>query len=192
MSENVEKIEKDNTEMKEVFLFEIDGGLYAVSVEHIERVMKIPPVTPIPNAPRTIVGIFHLHGKVVVVMDIIRRMEIPKQKPLTANYLFVVRHRKEYFGILVDKPKMMVRIPSSEIYAPNSIITAHVPAQYILGVFLHQEHIAVAKKASILISVENKNKDEGEPTQPPLPVLLLNLENLLNQEDLMALFASQK
>ncbi len=192
MSENVELQNENMDGIKELFLFELDKELYAVSVEKVERVMKIPPITPVPNAPKAIVGIFHLQGKVVVVIDLINRMEMPKQKPLTASYLFVVQHAKDQFAILIDKPRMMVRVPVSLIHAPDQIIAAHVPPQYISGVFMHQDATSVAKRASILIEAPRENTENVlDFRNPPRPVLWLDLEKLLNQEDLAHIFTSQ-
>lgn len=180
--------------MKELFLFELDGELYAVNVEKVDRVMRIPPVTPIPNAPRAIVGIFHLQGKVVVAMDLIRRMEMEKVKPLTATYLFVVKHAKDLFAILIDKPKKMLRVSMSEIQAPDAIIAAHIPAQYIHGVFMHKESAPREEKApSILITGEEGIVPiEDHRDFPSRPVLWLDLERILSQEDLMRIIASQE
>ena len=192
--ENVTVTKDGINDVKELFLFELDNELYAVTIDMVDRVMKIPPITPIPNAPRAIVGIFHLQGKVVVAIDLIRRMEIPKQRPLSATYLFVVRHGNDQFAILVDKPKMMLRVPLSDIHPADPIIAAHVPPQYILGVFMYENHSETAsKEPSFLIKNDTEFKRAVETvTSPPRPVLWLDLEKLLSQDDLMRVFASQE
>ena len=176
--------------MKEFFVFELDGELYAVLIEEVDHVMKIPPVTSVPNAPRAIVGIFHLRGKVVVAIDLIRRMNLERNKPLTAGHLFIAHHGKNLFAIFVDKPKTIARIPVSAIHDANPLIQAHVPPQYSKGVFLYVVAPApVRREPSFMIEAGQGTKDT--PAIPSLerPVLWLNLEKLLDQEDLMTLFA---
>lgn len=193
MEDTVIQADKIN-DIKELFLFELDNELYAVTIDMVDRVMKIPPITPIPNAPRAIVGIFHLQGKVVVAIDLIRRMEIPKQRPLAATYLFVVRRAKDQFAILIDRPKMMLRVPVADIHPADPIIAAHVPPQYISGVFMYESSgdEAVHKQPSILIKGVAGVMEETVSTSPPRPVLWLDLEKLLSQDDLMRVFASQE
>ncbi len=179
---------------KQLFVFEIDSNLYAVDVECVDRVMKIPPITPIPNAPAAIVGIFHLRGRVVVVLDLVRRMNIPKKKPLTANFIFVVRRGKDEYAILVDKPKIIVQVPISEIHPPDQILVAHVPPEYVLGVFMQEEQVTERKKQHSIM-IENPGSNMGniiEETHPPRPVALLDAEKLLDHEDMLKVLASQE
>ena len=56
-------------ESQDFFLFELDGALYAVTVSAVEQVLRIPPITTVPNAPDAIIGIFHLRGRVIVALD---------------------------------------------------------------------------------------------------------------------------
>lgn len=177
---------------KRFFLFEVDGELYATSVEDVERVMKIPPITPVPNAPRAIIGIFHLRGQVVVVFDLISRMNMPKNRPLTANFLFVLLYKKNRYAILVDRPKSIVEIGINEIHAPDPIISAHVPAQYIEGVFMYQDVFAPKKKRkSIMLGPAGVEQGErSEPLVVKRPVLWLNIDKLLDQQDLAGMFTT--
>jgi len=104
--------EEKEEAMSEFFLFDLDGELYAVSLTDIDQVMKIPSVTTVPNAPDSIVGVFHLRGKVIVVLDLLKRMHLSRSRALVPNYLFVAHHQKNYFGILVDRTRTMIRIPT--------------------------------------------------------------------------------
>lgn len=185
---------KNSLETKNLFLFEIDGDLYAISVEFVDRVMKIPPITPVPNAPRAIIGIFHLRGRVVLVLDLVSRMGIPKVKPLSQNYLFVVQHGKDRFAVLIDKPKIIVHVPPEDIHPADPIISAHVPAQYIQGTFMYEEVIPKRiKEHAIIIEHGGTTPRPSDKAQSfARPVLWLNLEQLLDQDDLQQMFASQE
>lgn len=179
---------------KQLFVFEIDSNQYAVDVGYVDRVMKIPPITPIPNASPAIVGIFHLRGKVVVVLDLVRRMNIPKKKPLTANFLFVVRRGKDEYAILVDKPKIIVQIPLGEIHPPDQILAAHAPPEYVLGVFMQAEQV-IQRKKQRSIMIETPGSSVGniiEESLPPRPVAWLDVEKLLDHDDLIKILASQE
>lgn len=180
-------------ESQHFFLFEVDGDLYAVLAKQVERVMKMPTITPIPNAPRAIIGIFHLRGKVVVALDLIGRMSMPKNKPLTANYLFVIHHQRNQFAILVDHPRSIVEIPMSEMRKPDPVIAAHVPPHYIQGVFVYGDVFKPHKKErSIIIGPAGiESTARTEPTTVKRPVLWLNIDTLLDQDDLMDLITSQ-
>lgn len=192
--DNLEHAEITSEEKKHLFLFELDGDLYAVPVEFVDRVIKIPPITPVPNAPRAIIGIFHLRGSVVLALDLASRMGIPRLKPLSQNFLFVVRYKKDQFAILIDKPKVIVHVPVLDIHSSDSILTARVPQQYVRGTFMYEEVLREpTKKRTIIIEYKDADKKEPEKTMASLrPVLLLDLERLLDQEDLQRMFTSQE
>ncbi|OGZ06232.1 MAG: hypothetical protein A2845_00290 [Candidatus Lloydbacteria bacterium RIFCSPHIGHO2_01_FULL_49_22] len=191
---NPEYEEGGHDEKKDLFLFELDGDLYAVPVELVDRVMKIPPITPIPNAPAAIVGIFHLRGKVVLTLDLSSRMGISRMKPLSQNFLFVVRYKNDQFAILIDTPKVIVHIPASEIHRPDSILTARLSPQYVQGTFMFQE-VTKVKVPNHSIFIEHIGGVDRRPEEIPpslRPVLLLDLERVLDQEDLQHMFISQE
>lgn len=191
-NEDTEVVEEIET--RSLFMFEIDGELFAVPVEKVERVLKIPPITPVPNAPRAVLGVFHMRGKVILVLDIETRMDIPKVKPLGAKYLFVTKQGEIRYGILVDKLRIIIHVPSKEIHEPDPIVAAHVPPQYIEGAFSYKEMpVKTPKERSVIIQPKADKKDEIKDA--PIierPVLLLNLDALLNQEDLQKALASQE
>lgn len=190
---NPEFEEVGNDEKKDLFIFELDRDLYAVPVDLVDRVMKIPPITPIPNAPAAIVGIFHLRGKVVLTLDLLSRMGISKMKPLSQNFLFVMRYKNDQFAILIDTPKVIVHISPSEIHRPDSLLTARLSPQYIRGTFMFQE-VSKGKTPKHTIFIEHAGGADRRPEENPpslRPVLLLDLERILDQEDLQHMFASQ-
>jgi purine-binding chemotaxis protein CheW len=177
-----------------LFLFELDGELFAVSVETVERVMKIPPITPIPNTPPAILGLFHLRGQVVVVLDLVSRMHMERARPLTANFLFVIARGRDRFAVLVDHPRTIVEVGAQDVSAPDPLILARVPAEYIQGVFLYDDSFVTRKKERQIMfgpaGVNPGNKEERVTVKRP--VLWLSVERLLDHADFSALFASQR
>lgn len=173
-------------ERMQFFLFEIDGELYAVPALDVDHVMKIPPVTIVPNAPLAIAGIFHMRGKVVVVLDILKRMHLSRTRPLIPSYLFVTHMQKNYFAILVDHPKTVVHIPQKDVVAPDPVIAAHIPPRYIKGMFMYT--LPLPQQSNLpdfMIKPEAAASSILPETSQLRPVLWLNVEEILNQEDLL-------
>jgi purine-binding chemotaxis protein CheW len=193
MQENNEVKSSDASEPQQFLLFEVDGELYAVLANQVDRVMKVPPITPIPNSPRSIVGIFHLRGKVVVALDLVGRMNMPRNKPLIANYLFVIHYQRNQFAILIDRPKSIVAVAPTSVRPPDPMIAAHVPKQYISGVFPFDEIFPAPKKErTIIIGPAGSRLHDAKPTPVRRPVIWLNFERLLDNDDLSEIVASQR
>ena len=181
--------ETENIPTYEFFIFELDGTLYAVSVGDVDQVIKIPPITTVPNSPNFILGIFHLRGRVIVAIDLLKRMNLERNNPLSPYYLFVAHHDKNYFAILIDKIRTVVRVPQKEIAEIDPLIAAHMPPRYTKGMFMYAEKEAQLKKPKnqdIMFEPASAKEDIIRPERELKPVIWLNVEELLNQGDLLA------
>ncbi len=185
-------VEQDASATQEFFLFEIDGSLYAVPVSEVDQVMKIPPITPVPNAPRAIVGIFHLRSKVVVVLDLVRRMNLPRKNPLTPNFIFIAHSGKNSLALLVDRAKTIVHIKKTAITPLDPIVFAHIPERYAIGMFLHEVHEPKKSKAPSIMFEPKRAISEEAAIVRTVPVVCLDLPKVLDQEDLLGIFAQDE
>lgn len=190
MDEQNVNIKKEDTHeaTEEFFLFELDGELHAVSVGDVDQVIKVPPITSVPNAPDAIAGIFHLSGRVVVVLDLLKRMHLTRNTSIVPYYLFVAHREKNYFAILIDRPRTVVHVPLSEIMPLDPVVAAHIPPRYAKGMFMYQDN--GGKKVRPLtpdIMIEPVSQEKIISLQQYMirPVLWLNIEVLLNQEDIL-------
>ncbi len=179
-------------EIMEVFLFELDKELYAVPVEDVEQVMKIPPVTTVPNAPDSILGIFHLRGKVIVAIDILKRMRIVRTSSFVPIYLFISRKQKNYFAIVVDRVFSVIKVPTREILPLTSVISSKINAEYVRGMFNYTEPAKVTRKLdSFLIEPKKSQQNPVSEPLPMRPVLLLNIPFLLDQNDILQIGSTE-
>lgn len=181
--------EKKEEAMSDFFLFDLDNELYAVSVADVDQVIKIPPVTTVPNAPDSILGVFHLRGKVIVTLDLLKRMHLSRSHALIPNYLFVVHHQKNYFGILVDRTRTIVRIPTAQITPLNSVFAAQIPPRYAKGMFMYEEVSFDERKKKNLDFMIKPTSTEipAQKVKQLKPVLWLNIQEILNQDDLLGI-----
>jgi purine-binding chemotaxis protein CheW len=170
----------------ELFLFELDNELFAVSVDDVDQVMKIPPVTTVPNAPESILGIFHLRGKVIVAIDILKRMRIKRLSSFTPLYLFISHKQKNYFAVVVDRVFSVIRVATKEISPLTPIISSKIDAEYVHGMFMYREPIKERKHLdNFMITPKQAGEIPTTPETPKRPVLWLNMPYLLNQEDIL-------
>lgn len=177
---------------QEFFLFEIDSAYYAVPVSEVDQVMKIPPITPVPNAPRAIVGIFHLRSKVVVVLDLVRRMNLQRKNPLTPNFLFIAHSGKNSLALLVDKATTIVHITKSSIAPLDPMVFAHIPERYALGMFLYETATPKKSRSPSIMIEPSGTKHDDAPLTHSIPVVCLNLPKILDQEDLLGIFVAEE
>src|SRR5258708_26896336 len=61
----------------EYLAFGLAGETYAVPIGHVAEILRPPPITGVPRAPGTVLGVISVRGKLVTVVDLRRRFQLP-------------------------------------------------------------------------------------------------------------------
>ena len=133
----------DTSEQVELLLFTIAGEQYAASIEHIVEIVTPRPVTHIPNADPSILGIFSLRGMIVTLIDVRRRLGHPPLHEETPDTrVVVVQDRDETIGFVVDR---VMRVVKTDVDSIDPQPVAHVSEQVesVRGVFRHDGALTI-------------------------------------------------
>ncbi len=70
--------------------FRVAGQIYGLPLQHVERVLRMVAVSPVPEAAPYVMGAIDLHGHVVAVVDMRARLGHPARPPSMDEALHVV------------------------------------------------------------------------------------------------------
>lgn len=116
----------------EYLAFSLGGDAYAVRIERISEILRPPPITEVPRAPRSVLGIVSVRGRLVTVVDTRARLRLP-QPPFDGRArMLLAHHYGEAMGLLVDEVHQVYRLADSEI-EPAAALGGEQPP-YILGI----------------------------------------------------------
>jgi purine-binding chemotaxis protein CheW len=106
----------------EYLAFGLAGESYAVEVAHLAEILKPPPITEVPRAQRTVLGVISVRGKLVTVIDLRRKFRLP-EAPIDrrARVLLADVGSGEQLGLLVDEVRQVWRLASDEIEPANAL-----------------------------------------------------------------------
>jgi purine-binding chemotaxis protein CheW len=131
----VETQETLAADVAELLTFVIAGENYAVAIENIVEIVTPRPVTRIPNADDTIVGIISLRGTIVTLLDVRRKLRHPPASASGADTRIVVlEHRGETVGFEVDRVLRVVKTAAGAI-EPHPVVHSSELDDAIRGVF---------------------------------------------------------
>jgi purine-binding chemotaxis protein CheW len=84
--------------------FQLDGQHYAVLLNQVSEVIRDCEPTPVPGAAMDLLGICHLRGNIVPVMDGRRRLDLNHVVPIDAASVRIVvfAHDTHRIGLRVD------------------------------------------------------------------------------------------
>lgn len=104
----------------------------ALPIASVREVARVPPITGVPGAPRAVRGIIALHGRIVTVIDLRRRLELPDPPPGEAARVLMVPLGEEDVALLVDAVTRIHRIAADAI-EPASVLPG-APRPHVVGV----------------------------------------------------------
>jgi purine-binding chemotaxis protein CheW len=83
--------------------FYVGDMFFGVDVLNVQEVLRLQPMTPVPQAPRVIEGLINLRGQIVIAIDMRRRLGLPPRTGDKAWMNMVVRTADGAVSLLVDE-----------------------------------------------------------------------------------------
>lgn len=71
-------------------IFFLDDQRFAIEVNNINTVIRAANVTAIPDPPQLVLGVINIHGKIVPVLDLRARMNLPKSSIEPENRIIII------------------------------------------------------------------------------------------------------
>lgn len=137
----------EDSERKQVVVFELADEEYAVDITQSKQIIKVPKITPVPNTPAYVRGVINLRGQIVPVVDLRKRFGInsgtgEKERIITIEYEDML------IGLLVDDIKEVLWYDTEKELESAPEIDTAVRHDYIKGV------IKKGKRLIVLIDLE--------------------------------------
>jgi purine-binding chemotaxis protein CheW len=123
-------------EPAEYLVFALEAERYAIPIENVREIVRVPPLTEIPRGAQNLLGVMNLRGEVLPVYEVKRRLHLSKDAPVIAGpqadlsqlpksaRVVVVRDEEGDAGILVDAVEEVVRLRPSAIEVPPAAVAA--------------------------------------------------------------------
>jgi purine-binding chemotaxis protein CheW len=98
--------------------FQLDGQAYAAPLAQVSEVIRIGEITPVPGAAADLLGVRHLRGRVVPVLDGRRRLGLPARDGDSDSVRVVMlSHAGHVVGLRVDAVGELL-LPGGDAVAP--------------------------------------------------------------------------
>lgn len=132
--ETLEENSRFSEENLRLVIFELSGEEFGVDIMQVSEVIPVPRITRIPQAPECIKGLINLRGKILVVIDLNKRLGFPSKETDTLSRIIIVEVKDTVMGMLVNSVKEVMRLSLSSIQPPPEMIKSKINAEYLTGV----------------------------------------------------------
>lgn len=103
-------------------VFSVDRERYGLALASTERVLPMVAVSPLPGCPDAVLGAMNLHGEVVPVLDIRRRLGLDAVEYGPRARLLVARTARRLVALPVDDVLGVDEVPAEDVVPPDSVL----------------------------------------------------------------------
>jgi purine-binding chemotaxis protein CheW len=143
--------------MKNVVAFTIDNQNYALPCEYIVKIVNTVAITPLRHAPDSVLGMINVHGRIVVVVDIRKILELPDKKMSLYDKMIIVKTDKRTVTFIADKVLGLLNIKEKNIVDMNKVISD--PGIYE-GTIKQTDELILIYNTDKFLSLEEEEKLE--------------------------------
>ena len=142
LSSSLFQLKKDRarTEAERLFLgFTAGDQAYAVAVEAVREILRVPKIFTLPRVPAFVKGVFDLRGVIVPALDLKERLGLGAVEPKRGRIIVVVPGNKP-LGVLVDTVVEVFRTVQEEILPPPEMLDS-AQIGFINGMVRTRDHL---------------------------------------------------
>jgi purine-binding chemotaxis protein CheW len=135
--------------------FLVRGVLCALDAASVQEVIRVGPMTAVHYAPKEVVGIFNLRGRIVTIVDLGLRLGFPRAVPGPDSRIFIVEDRNEFVGLLVDCVDEVVEI-ETDLWQPPPANVNGEQARFFKGVCRAKGRVITMLDAGQILAEERQ------------------------------------
>lgn len=129
----------------EVLEFTLANERYAIESSWVSEVIPLRELTPLPGTPAFVLGIIHLRGEVISVLDLKKFFELPDKGLSDLDKAIVLDDGAMQFAILADAIVGVRRLLLDDVQPPLPTLT-DVRADYLLGITRQRDVVLDGRK----------------------------------------------
>jgi purine-binding chemotaxis protein CheW len=149
-------VDGPNDNETQVVTFRLAGEEYAIDILQVQEIVMLSKITRMPKAPHFLEGVINLRGRMVPIIDMRKRFELPEASRGEDTRIIIV-DIGETVGIVVDGVRDVIRLRDSAISPPPEMIKG-ISAAYLRGIGRFDDRLLIMLD---LESVLSEKEHEG-------------------------------
>ncbi len=107
----------------QIVVLRVQDSDYGVPIARVQEIVRVPDITPLPEAPEHIEGLINLRGRVLPVLDLPARLGMGHSDANRRSRVVVVKADGGHqdIGLLVDGVSKVLKITPADIEPPAQL-----------------------------------------------------------------------
>lgn len=149
--EEVNLVFNDENDINDMYLtFGLGAEEYGIGISFVTEIVGMQRVMEVPDVPVFIKGVINLRGKVIPVMDVRKRFNMPEEVYSERTVIIVLDINGVLIGLIVDNVSEVMEISASQIDQPPQFGTNREGV--IRGLGKQGNKVAILLDAQCLVS----------------------------------------
>ena len=143
------------TDRSQIVTFRLGEDLFAADIFSIERVLRWQEPTPIPNVPAWIEGVLEYQGRVVPVINLRRRFEMPAREAASDTRILVFNTGGEWIAATVDAVLDVSGLDLARVAPPPPLFRG-LAGEYLKGIVRREARLVLFLDVDRLLSTNER------------------------------------
>lgn len=118
----MDELKNDENIIDDQYLtFIINGDEYGLEISYVMGIIKMVPITKVPQTPDYIEGLINLRGELIGVIDVRKRFNMPTREYDDLTCIIYISYSDYILGMIVDDVLDTVTIAEEHICPPPSV-----------------------------------------------------------------------
>lgn len=149
------KGQKRQNTMLQLVSFKLQDEEFGVDILSVQEIIRMQPITAVPNAPVFVEGVINLRGRVIPIIDLRKRFGLKHKGHDKATRIVVVMIEQITVGLVVDEVSEVLRLSADTVEPPPPIV-AGIESDYIKGVGKLEDRLLILLDINKILSKEEK------------------------------------
>jgi purine-binding chemotaxis protein CheW len=137
------KSEEYGGELIQLVSFNLEKEEYGINVLMVREIIRMLNITRVPNTPHYVEGVINLRGKVIPIISLRRKFDLPESEYDKRTRIMVMEVVGEMMGFIVDEVSEVIRISEKEIQPPPPVVSNGIEQECMAGVINQAERLLV-------------------------------------------------
>lgn len=151
------KEQQQEKEILQLVTFHLGEEEFGIDILKVQEIIRMLTITKVPNAPNFVEGVINLRGRVIPVLDLRKRFNLPIKDKDKHTRIIVIEINDMTVGFIVDSVSEVLRISKDTVEAPPPVV-AGVESEYIKGVGKLNDRLLILLDLDKLLSKQEKEE----------------------------------
>lgn len=117
----------------QLVLFQLSDEDYGVDIYSVQRLIQVPEVTRVPQAPEYVEGVIDVRGDIIPVINLKKRFGFDTTDVSGDGRIVITETGEHIVGFLVDAVSEVTRLSNEDIEPPAPVVVGD-RADYVAGI----------------------------------------------------------